>query len=97
VVGLLVFVLGVGLILLAFKMAFDLFQVPPTVAVGVDGEKEINLNTTISSAIGIVVRITLLVVMAGLGSMIANRGIRLYSSGTIVAAPKDTPKPEPEP
>jgi len=87
-IGLVVFFVGVGLILFAFKLAFDLFQVSPGVAVGVTGAKEVNLNTTISSVLEIIVRIILLVIMAGFGSMIANRGIRLYSSGGDIETPK---------
>lgn len=93
-IGLVVFMLGVGLILFAFKLAFDLFQVSPGVAVGVTGSKEVNLNTTIASVIQIIVQIILLVLMAVFGSMVANRGIRLYSSGSSLDAPKQVSQPE---
>lgn len=79
-VGLAVFLGGVALILWAFQMAWQLFNVPPNQALEIGAEKEINLNRTLSAAAGLIVRILLLVVMAGFGSMIANRGIRLYAA-----------------
>lgn len=80
-IGLVVFLVGVGMIVVAFKFAFDLFQVPHAEAIGVAGDKEINLNATLGSMTTLIAKILILIAMAGFGSMIANRGIKFYASG----------------
>lgn len=64
----------------AFYLAFQLFAVPPEVAVQSDEKSPLKIDVTIQSLLTIFVRIVLLVVMAGFGSMVANRGIKLFSS-----------------
>ena len=78
--GLLVFLVGVALIGFSFKLAYDLFLTPPEVAMRVTPGQPINIDQTAASLTQLVVRILILAVMAGLGSMIANRGIRLYAA-----------------
>ncbi len=78
--GFITFCSGVGLLALTFKLAFDLFTIPPEQALGVGATKTVDLTQTGQSFGWIIVRILLLLVMAAVGSMIANRGIRLYVS-----------------
>lgn len=76
--GILVFVGGIALLLLTFKLAFDLFSVPPAQAVKVGPKDPVELGRTAESFVQVLQRILLLLVMSVVGSVIANRGIRLY-------------------
>lgn len=77
--GILVFLGGVALILLTFRLAYDMFTVPPAQAMGVKPGKPINFEAAGVSLATIFVRILLLIVMALMGSWIANRGVHLYA------------------
>ncbi len=79
VVGILVFLGGIALLGLTFKLAFDLFAVQPDVALKLNQKKAIDLAATGGSFMGILVRTLLLVVMGLVSSLIATRGIHLYS------------------
>ncbi len=78
-VGLAVFLGGIALILLVFRLAYDMYQVPPKVRLNIQAGKPIDVADTVNAFIGIVVRIIFMLFMAAAGSMIANRGIFLYS------------------
>ena len=78
--GILTFLGGVGLLLLTFRLAYDLFTVPPTDALGLRGAKELNVATAGNSVTALLMRILLLFVMGFVGSMVANRGISLYTA-----------------
>ena len=77
--GLLVFFGGVGLLALTFKLAYDMFEVPHARALGLVKDQAIDARVTGGAAADIVIRLGVLVVMAIVGSMVANRGIGLYS------------------
>lgn len=77
--GLLVFLAGVILIGFTFKLAFDMFNIPPAVQVGSSPEAPLKVESVIQSISAIFVKIILLVVMALFGSLVATRGIKLYS------------------
>ncbi len=94
--GLLVFLVGVALIGFSFKLAYDLFLTPPEVAMRVTPGQPINIDQTAASLTQLVVRILILAVMAGLGSMIANRGIRLYAARPAPAQVAEPKRAEPE-
>lgn len=78
-IGLAVFLGGVYLVYTVFIMAKDMFTVPPNVALGVAPGKPIDVGKTGGNAFSIVLKFFLLLLMAGTGSIIANRGILLYS------------------
>jgi hypothetical protein len=78
-IGIVAFLGGVGLLLLVFKLAYDMFRIPPAQALGFDGAKKLDLNAATASLFGIMIRILLLLVMGLVGSWIANRGISLYT------------------
>lgn len=80
VFGLLTFLVGLGLILFAFKLAFDIFTVPPRLALDVKPGVPVALDKAADGMFQVVVRVVLLVAMAGFGSMVANRGIKLYAA-----------------
>ncbi|MGV3617758.1 MAG: hypothetical protein ACO1SV_20730 [Fimbriimonas sp.] len=86
--GILTFLGGVALLLLTFRLAYDLFTVPPQDALGLRGAKELDPAAAGNSLTAIVIRILLLFVMGFVGSMIANRGISLYSASRAGASPK---------
>ncbi len=77
--GLLVFLGGVALLVLTFRLAYGMFQTPPTVALDLQGGKTIDLGRASDRASAILVRVVVLVLMAFTGSLVANRGILLYS------------------
>lgn len=74
-----------------------MFQVPQLQAIGAgpDGTP-LDLNKTGNTVLQLVYRIGMLFVMCVVGSVIANRGIRMYQhSWQVGSAPK--PKKEPKP
>jgi len=79
-VGLLTFLGGVALLLFTFKLALDLFNVPPKEVLGLTKGQELNLNEAATSVIGVILKFLLLLIMGGLGSWIANRGVNLTAA-----------------
>lgn len=78
-VGLAVFLAGVGLLGITFKFAFDMFGVPQGKALGLTKGQAIDLGATGGSFAEIVIHLGVLLVMAIVGSLVANKGIGLYS------------------
>ncbi len=78
-VGLAVFLGGIALIVMVFRLAYDMYKVPPKVALKIEPGKPLDVATTVNALADIVVKIVFLLFMAGSGSMVANRGIYLYS------------------
>jgi hypothetical protein len=79
VVGLVTFLGGVAVLLVVFSLAYRMFTLPPSDALGLVKDKPIDVNTVGPSLATVVIRILLLLLMGLVGSMIANRGIGLYS------------------
>ncbi len=77
--GLLVFFGGVGLLLITFQAAYRLFTTPPESALGIEHGKALDVAAAGDSAARLILRIVLLLIMAFVGSMVANRGISLYA------------------
>lgn len=78
VIGLVTFLFGVGLIVATFAYARDLFSVDPGKAMNVKPGETLDINSVVSSFMGVVVKILLLIVMSAIGSVVASRGIKLY-------------------
>lgn len=78
-VGILAFLGGVALLLLVFKLAYEMFNTPPGKALSIEAGKKLDLNTGVNSLLSVFIRILLLLVMGLVGSWIANRGISLYT------------------
>ncbi len=93
-VGLLTFVFGVLMIVIAFKLAYDLFQVPPEVRLKIEPDEPIQLSQAASTFMEVLVRILMLVVMAGFGSMVANRGVKLYAAKNAAHKPATSGAPD---
>lgn len=77
--GLAVFLGGIALLLFTFRTAYEMFTVPPAQALGLGVGKPVDLNSAGSNLMGSLFRVILLVVMALVGSLIANKGIQLYA------------------
>ncbi len=82
-VGLLTFLAGVGLVVVTFMLAREMFTTDPSVALGIKAGEVMDVNRALVAGTFILFRVILLVVMAGLGSIVANRGIKLYAHGGI--------------
>ena len=78
-IGILAFLGGVALLLLVFKLAYEMFNTSPSQQLGIQSGKKLDLNAGVNSLFGVFVRILLLLVMGLVGSWIANRGISLYT------------------
>ena len=76
--GLAVFLGGVALLALTFKLAYEGFNVPHAQKLGLEKGKALDLGTAGSLA-DILLQIGYLFVMAVIGSFVANKGIGLYS------------------
>ena len=90
--GMLVFLGGVALLAYTFQTALGMFRVPAQEALGIKTGKPVDLNEAGARFAGVLVRVLLLVVMAIVGSLVANRGIHLYSQ-TTAGRRRQTPEP----
>ena len=84
VLGILVFLLGVGLLVAVFCMAYKLFNESPAVALGVKFTGDPKKDPTVA-AIGtqfgaLIYRVALLLIMSVAGSLVAQFGVKLYFS-----------------
>lgn len=77
--GLAVFLGGVTLLALTFKLAYDEFNQPQAHTLGLVKGQAIDAAQTGGSFARIVIQLGVLLVMAIVGSMVANKGIGLYS------------------
>lgn len=89
--GILIFLAGIGLLALTFKLAIDLFGKEPSDLLGIKQGKALDLNNAGAQLAGVVLKILLLLVMAIVGGMVANRGIRLYADSK--PSPKEPSNP----
>ena len=67
------------MLLLTFRLAYDMFTVPPSSALGLTPGKAVDLGVAGSNLASAALRVGLLIVMALVGSIIASRGIHLYT------------------
>lgn len=77
--GLLVFLGGIALLLFTFRSAYEMFTVPPVRALGIVKNQPVDLGSASSNLVGSLLKVLLLIVMALVGSLVANRGIQLYT------------------
>ncbi|HRJ27534.1 MAG TPA: hypothetical protein PLO61_08510 [Fimbriimonadaceae bacterium] len=95
--GLVVFLVGIGLLGLTFAMAYNLFSTPPDQALGLEPGKPLNINDAGRSGIAILYRVLMLLVMCIISSLIASRGIKLYGALRRTLDPvNEAPTPAPE-
>jgi hypothetical protein len=82
VLGIVVFLAGVGLVGWAFWLAWGLFSRPPELALGLKVGEPLDFGGAATALFHILVRALMLLMMAGAGSAIANRGVRLYAASS---------------
>ena len=88
-VGILTFLAGIGMLVGVFLWAKEIFQQPPAQALGLEPGKALEINNAGTQLGGIVLRILLLIVMAIIAGIVANRGIRLYGESAHAPVPKE--------
>lgn len=86
--GLLVFLIGVGLVGWTFYQAWLLFGKAPELNLGIAKGKPIDFGVVLINLSQLVIRVLLLIVMAAIGSILANRGVRMYSSSGVSHVPR---------
>jgi len=80
VVGVITFLVGVSLLLLTFKLAYDMFSVPPDHVISKTANGQaVDLSKSGDNLVTIIFRVLLLIVMGLMGSLIANRGVSLFT------------------
>lgn len=78
--GIVIFLIGVALLGLSFKLAYNLFMVDPATRFQIGGPNQpLDFGKAVPTLLGLLVQVLLLLVMSIVGGMIANRGIRLYA------------------
>lgn len=87
VVGILTFLVGVGLLLVTFQQAYGMFSVEPAQALGIRPGDKVDIGRTGENFVGIVGRVLFLLVMSAVGSVIANRGVKLYAESRVAHTP----------
>ena len=88
-VGLITFLAGLAILGWTLQMAFDLYRLSPADALGVVKGKPIDPATTGGAFGTTLIRVGLLVVMALVGSLVANKGAVLYSASRGLPAKAD--------
>lgn len=94
VLGIVTFLGGIALLLWTFGLAYSMFTVPHTVQLGIQEGKPVDLPRAGEALVGVVLRILLLLVMAILGSLIANRGVKMYDTQTHPSPPIEPKAPK---
>lgn len=82
-IGLAVFLVGIGILYVVFTQALELFRTPPKVEMKVQAGKPVDVASAYNSLLGVLQKVISLILMAWLGSIIANRGIFLYSHSRV--------------
>jgi hypothetical protein len=77
--GLITFLGGVVLLLLTFSWAYRMFNTPPGEALGLREGEAIDFGLAGSTFVVLILRVLLLIAMGVIGSLLANRGIHLYT------------------
>jgi hypothetical protein len=97
IIGMLVFILGIGLLLLVFKIAYTLFTASPDAALGfhITGDAKVDPGAAkMGQYFGwMILKIMLLFVMSVAASCIGQRGINLYFSSVHGSKHDGTIKP----
>ncbi len=77
--GVVIFLGGVALLLFTFKLAYDMFSIAPAKAVVVSTGGGVDLGKSGDALVTVLLKILLLIVMGVMGSLIANRGVHLFT------------------
>lgn len=77
-VGILVFLVGVGLLLYTFRLALNILSVEPRQAMGLQQNEPVDIVRSGQSFLGLLQNVLVLTLMAAVGGLVSARGIRLY-------------------
>ena len=88
ILGILTFAGGVALLAFTFKLAIDLFGTDPARLFDLQPGQTLDLSKAGVTLMGVIVKILLLLVMAIVSGVIANRGIKLYADSRHSAVPR---------
>lgn len=78
--GVATFLVGVALLLVTFKFAYNIFSVPPNDVIVTAKDQAVDLGRSANKLMGILLQVLALMLMGLMGSLIANRGISLFTS-----------------
>lgn len=70
---------GIALLAFTFVLAIRMFSVEPNALLNIGPGQPLDLNRAGATLIAVIVRILLLLVMAVVGGLIANRGVHMYA------------------
>ncbi|MCW5941148.1 MAG: hypothetical protein KIS66_02890 [Fimbriimonadaceae bacterium] len=90
VLGVATFVLGVYLLWQTFQWAHEILVQSPEQALKLDKDKAVDIGVAGQSLVSITQRLLALVLMAGIGSMIATRGVKLYLASRTPSPPNES-------
>jgi hypothetical protein len=77
--GILAFLGGIAILVLTFRLAIEMFGTDPAKLFDLQPGKTLDLSKAATILMGVVIKVLLLLVMAIVGGLIANRGIHLYA------------------
>jgi len=86
--GILIFLVGVAMLVFTFKLAYDMFMVPPQQALGIKPKEPLDLGLAGQSFVREILKVLFLIVMGLMGSLIANRGVSLFTGSRAHPQPK---------
>jgi hypothetical protein len=84
VLGLVVFLGGVGLLLLTFKLAYGMFSIAPEKALNLSDKNTLEIGTVGSTLTGLIIRVLLLIVMGLVSSLVASKGVHMYTESRAI-------------
>lgn len=86
--GILVFLAGVGLLAYVFSEAVRIFQVPAHLTLGLEPGKPVDFSKAGDAIFALITRVIVLLVMCFVASVIANRGIKMYHASQLEPEPR---------
>jgi hypothetical protein len=96
-IGIAVFLAGAAMVAATFWRALGFFGAPPQVRLGIKDGQPIDL-AVVAESFGHVAFQTLgLVIMAVVGAILANQGVKLYAAAIAAAPPARPSEPGPDP
>lgn len=99
VLGILVFLVGIGILVAVAVTAYNLFTASGPALTVSPGSQEGATSQLGASALRLLYRLALLIVLCVAGSLVAARGLHLYfvATGSPLASGRRMPRPEPPP
>lgn len=93
--GLVTFLAGLAVLGFVFSLALSLFNTPPEAMLKLRSEEPLDVNLLTQQGFSFLTRVILLFVMATVGSLIANRGVKLMLQPSPASETTDRPTSRP--